>query len=84
MNMTKLSSKGQVIIPKPLRVARHWEVGLELVVVDTDDGILLKPKKTFVETDISVVAACLKYRGEPKSLNEMTAAIEKGVKDSFK
>ncbi len=83
MNTTRLSSKGQVIIPKPLRTAHHWEAGLELVVVDLGDGILLKPKTPFVETDISEVASCLKYRGKAKSLNEMKAAIGKGIKDSF-
>lgn len=84
MNTTKLSSKGQVIIPKPLRVAHHWETGLELIVVNIGDGILLKPKTPFVKTTISEVASCLKYSGKPKSLNEMTAAIGKGVKDNFK
>ncbi len=83
MNTTRLSSKGQVIIPKSLRTAHHWEAGQELVVVDTGDGILLKPKTPFSETDISEVAACLKYKGEPKSIDDMNAAIQKGIKDKF-
>ncbi len=39
-----------------------------LVVVDTGDGILLKPKTLFNETNISDVAPCLKYKGKPKSI----------------
>ena len=67
-NITKLSSKGQVFIPKPLRSAHHWETGQELVIVDLGDGVLLKPKNPFDETDIAEVASCLKYKGNTKKL----------------
>ena len=83
MNTTRLSSKGQVIIPKPLRTAHHWETGQELVVVDVGDGVLLKPKMPFNETNISDVASCLKYEGKPKSLDDMNSAIQQGIKDKF-
>lgn len=84
MNTTKLSSKGQVIIPKPLRTAHHWEVGQELVVVDFGDGILLRPKAVFSETDINNVASCLKFKGKAKTLDDMELAIEKGIKDKYR
>ena len=42
MTKTRLSSKGQVIIPAQVRAAHHWEAGQELTVVDAGDGILLK------------------------------------------
>ena len=84
MNTTKLSSKGQVIIPKSLRTAHHWEVGQELVVVDLGDGILLKPKTLFPETDINDVAACLKFKGKARTLDEIELAIEKGIKEKYK
>ncbi len=83
MNITKISSKGQVIIPKPLRTAHHWNVGQELIVMDVGDGILLKPRMSFEETKISDVASCLDYKGKPKSIDDMNAAIRKGVKDNF-
>ena len=81
MDTTKLSSKGQVIIPKPIRTAHHWEPGQELIVIDTEEGVLLKPKTPFPETGISDVAACLQYSGAGKSLEEMERAIERGVKE---
>jgi len=84
MNITRLSSKGQVIIPKPLRASHHWETGQELVVVDVGDGILLKPKTPFEETSIKDVASCLRYKGKSKSLDDMNAAISKGIKDKYK
>ena len=84
MNITKLSSKGQVIIPKPMRTAHHWEVGQELVVVDVGDGILLKPKTPFEETNIKNVAACLRFGGKTKTLEDMEAAISRGIKEKQK
>ena len=79
MNTTKLSSKGQVIIPKPIRTAHHWESGQDLIVIDTRDGVLLKPKMPFQETSIEDVASCLKYSGKAKTLEEMEQAIKEAT-----
>ena len=84
MNTTKLSSKGQVIIPKPLRNAHHWEVGQELIVVDLGDGILLKPKTPFPVSDIDDVASCLKFKGKAKTLDDMELAIKKGIEEKYR
>jgi len=84
METTKLSSKGQVIIPKPLRTAHHWEAGQELTVIDVGDGILLKAKTPFQETHINDVAACLKFKGKAKTLDDMEKAIKKGVGEKYK
>ncbi len=64
METTKLSSKGQVVIPGSLRKSHHWESGQELVVIDVGDGILLKSAAVFEETQINDVASCLKYTGD--------------------
>ena len=79
METTRLSSKGQVIIPKKLRDAYHWLAGQELMAIDTDDGILLKPKKPFQETKLEDVAGCLQYEGEAKTVEQMDDAIRQGV-----
>ena len=55
METTRLSSKGQVIIPKKLRDAHHWLAGHKLMAIDTGDGILPKPKKPFEETNLEDV-----------------------------
>ena len=83
METTRLSSKGQVIIPKPVRSAHHWGPGQELVVIDLGDGVLLKAKTAFAETSIGDVASCLPYSGKTKSLDEMEDAIKQGVKERF-
>lgn len=80
METTRLSSKGQVILPKAFRDAHNWKSGQEFVVVDTPKGILLKPRQVFEPTKLDDVAGCLAYQGIPKSLDEINAAISKGVK----
>jgi len=47
METTRLSSKGQVILPKSIRDAHRWQPGTEFVVEETTEGILLRPAKTF-------------------------------------
>lgn len=79
MEVTKVSNKGQVIISEPLRKAYGWEVGHELIVVATEDGILLKSKKPFPETSLNDVAGCLKYHVTPKTLEDLENAIRQGV-----
>ena len=39
----KLSSTGQLLIPKELREQLHWEAGIELTLVPTGRGIFLQP-----------------------------------------
>lgn len=83
MEITKLSSKGQIIIPKTLREAHHWEVGQELIAIDMGDGILLKPKKLFPETILDDVAGCLKYQGKSQSIEDMDNAIRQEIEKSW-
>ncbi|NJK73803.1 MAG: AbrB/MazE/SpoVT family DNA-binding domain-containing protein [Oscillatoriales cyanobacterium RU_3_3] len=83
MEVTQLSNTGQIIIPKALRDAHRWEAGQELIAIDMGDGILLKPKKPFRETTLANVAGCLKYRGKPKSIDELEDAIRQGVEEQW-
>lgn len=84
MATTTLSSKGQVIIPKPIRDAHNWKPGQQLEVIESGDGILLKPAEPFPETTLAEVAGCLAYKGRAKTLAEMEEAIAKGVKESVR
>ncbi len=79
MQTTKLSSKGQVIIPKIFRNKYKWNTGQKLNVIDTGDGILLKPSRPFNNTHIAQVAGILKYSGKPVSVEQMNEAIKKGA-----
>lgn len=79
MEITKLSCKGQVVIPKTFRQSHHWMPGLELIVSEMGDGLLLKPKATFAETSLNEVAGCLKYTGNSKTQSEIDTAIEHAI-----
>lgn len=78
MEVTRLSDEGQIVIPPALRAAHQWEVRQELVVIDMGDGILLKPKKPFAETNHDQVAGCLSYKDASKRLADMDNAIRQG------
>ena len=65
MKTTRLSRKGRVLIPKALRSIHHWEPGLELIVIDTGDGLLLKPKAPFAPAELADVSGMLKGMGSP-------------------
>lgn len=82
MPTTSLSSKGQVIIPKPIRSLHNWRPGQKLQVIDMEDGILLKAAQPFTETTLEQVAACLPYQGKAKTLAEMEEAIRQGVEET--
>ena len=81
MPTTNLSSKGQVIIPKPIRTLHNWHPGQKLQIIDTGDGILLKPPSPFAETTLDQVTACLPYQGKAKTLEEMDEAIRLGAEE---
>jgi AbrB family looped-hinge helix DNA binding protein len=80
MDSVKLSSKGQVIIPKPIRDAYHWDTGQELTLIDTGSGILLQPKAPFAESTLDKVAGYLRYTENAKSIDDMNKAVAEGLK----
>jgi AbrB family looped-hinge helix DNA binding protein len=80
MPTTRLSTKGQLILPKEIRAARSWGPGTEFTIEETKDGILLRPARRFPRTTIDQVAGCLKYKGKAKTLADMDAAIGREVK----
>jgi len=80
METTKLSSKGQVILPVAIRTAYQWKAGVEFAVEDTGDGVLLRPLKPFPATTLDEVAGCANYTGKAHSLEEMDKAITTEIK----
>ena len=84
METTKLSSKGQVIIPKAIRSSYRWHAGLELVVTETADGILLKPKNCFQTTELADVTGIFKTRVSPKSDAEIEALLTIKIREQWR
>ncbi len=80
METTKLSSKGQVILPKSIRAEKKWKPGLQFAVEAAGEGVLLLPLKGFKPTTVAEVFGCAGYRGPRKTLKEMETAILKEAK----
>jgi len=73
--VTRLSSKGQIVLPRPVRDAHRWAPGTVFTVEDMADGVLLRPAKPFPPTQIDDVFGCANYHGPAKTLEEMDAAV---------
>ena len=80
METTRLSSKGQLIIPKSVRALHHWDVGTKFVVEDRADGVLLKPIKPFRPAKIEEVFGCLGSDGPPKTIEDMDRDLAAGIR----
>lgn len=80
METTKLSSKGQVILPASIRAAKQWRTGVKFAVENTADGVLLRPIKSVVTTTLDEVIGCAGYSGKAHSVKEMEAAIAAELK----
>ncbi len=80
MNRTKLSSKGQVVLPKEIREAHHWRTGTQFMIEELRDGVLLREFMAVKPTRLKEVIGCLRYRGKPKTLAQMDEAITAEVK----
>ena len=50
MQTTRLSTKGQIILPKSIRDSRAWGAGTEFTVEETKDGVLLRPARLWLST----------------------------------
>jgi len=75
MEITKLSSKGQVILPAAIRAAKQWKAGVKFSVESTSAGVLLRPIKSDPATTLDEVIACTGYSGKTHSLADMDNAI---------
>ena len=80
MKTIKLSTKGQLVIPKQLRETHHLVVGTEFVVSFVGNEIRLKPLPMFPPTTVADAAGLLAQRGEKKmSGGELRASIGKAL-----
>ncbi len=83
MASTRLSTKGQLILPKAVRDAKRWGPGTELEVEDRPDGVLLKLKRPAKRYKLEDIIGILKHKGPPVSIEEMDDGISKAVRDDW-
>ena len=75
---TKLSAKGQVVIPKELRERLRWVPGTALDVVETAGGLILRPRMP-VREGISweeFRRRVPRHEGPPISIEDMHKAVD--------
>ena len=78
VTITKISSKGQVVIPSEIREKLHLEEGNLLIISDTDDSICMKklelPKiKSWDEATKPFREAAKKFRFSEEDLKKLIA-----------
>ena len=83
METTRLSTKGQIILPKRIRTLHSWGPGTEFTLEETGGGILLRPAMYFPETKLDAVAGCLRTKRKAVTLEQMDSAVSETVKERY-
>lgn len=65
MRRTRITKKGQVLIPKEVRDRQMWRPGAELDVVETEGGVLLKVRNPFPRSTLEEIGRIFNYQGPP-------------------
>ncbi len=76
MEILRVSTKGQVVIPKAIRDRNHWRAGTELVIEDRGDALVLRAAKPFPPTSVEDGLGCTGYCGPTKTLEQIDAGID--------
>ena len=82
MQTTVLSTKGQLIIPKDIRIRHGWREGTKLEVEDRGDAVLIRAHVDVPRTTLADVLGCLRYAGPAKTLEEMERAVARVARES--
>ena len=77
---TKLSTKGQLIIPLEVRERHRWRPGTELLVEDHGTHVVLRASPKLPPTNLRDLLGCSGYTGARKSVAEMDLAIAQAIR----
>jgi len=77
---TRLSSKGQVVLPKLVRDTLGWTQGMEFRIETNEEGVLLRPVRCFQPTTLRDVVGSAGYSGRRMTTEDMENAIRKGMR----
>jgi AbrB family looped-hinge helix DNA binding protein len=80
---TKMSAKGQIVIPKELRNRLDWPPGTEIQIEESLDGLILRARRP-ARRRLSLeefAARRPKHSGPPASIEDMDAAVLRGARE---
>lgn len=88
MNMhTKLSDKGQVVVPKAARDRLGWGPGTDLEVIETDDAVTLRRSRSVKtltpQQAVAEFRRIHQHEGPPVSLDEMRRSAQEAVEEHW-
>ena len=72
----RLSSKGQLVIPRKIRELLHWDTGTELTVTPSGKGVTIQPARQNTGKRLERLRGCLSYRGPRISDEQLQAAVD--------
>ncbi len=71
----RLSTKGQVVLPKSIRERKRWEPGASLIIEETPEGVLLTAAPLFAPSRLEDVFGVLRHSGRHLSIEEMDESV---------
>ena len=77
---TRISSKGQLVLPKEIRERRGMLEGMEVEVEEVPGGVLLKLVRGAEDASLDELLGATGYRGPTKTLEDMERAIREGAR----
>ena len=83
MARTRISTKGQIVLPKEVRDVQGWKPGTELEAESQGNVVVLRPATRRPRTMLEDVIGCIPYDGPPVSIEEMDAAVDKAAREMW-
>lgn len=83
MTRARLSTKGQIVLPKEVRDALHWQAGTEVEVVREGESVRLTPVPVKKRYTLDDLYGCLPYSGPPKTLEDMERGIDEAMRERW-
>ncbi len=79
----RLSTKGQLVVPKEIRDRHGWTPGVELEFEDLGDAVLVRRVPKREATSISDLLGCLPHDGPARTIEDMDEAVARAAARSM-
>lgn len=82
MARTRVSTKGQIVLPKKVRDLQGWRAGTELE-PELRGNAVVRLANGRPRTTLEDVIGCIPYDGPPVSVEEMDAPVDKAAREMW-